>query len=106
MAKSRIKVPKSARKGEVVQIKTLISHRMESGQRKDKEGKLVPRWIINQLVCTYNGEEVFRADLHPAVAANPFVSFHTVATESGTLEFTWRDDDGTVYTNSATIEVR
>lgn len=104
--KPRLSVPKTAKKGEVITIKTLITHKMESGQRKDKKtGKKIPRRIINKFVATYNGEEVFRADWHPAISANPYMAFNTVATESGTLEFQWIDDDGTVYKKSAKITV-
>lgn len=102
----RVRVPKKASKGDVIEIKTLISHPMESGQRKDrKTGERIPRKIINKFVCTYNGEEVFRADLHPAISANPYMAFFVKAEESGDIEFTWTDDDGSVYGTKATIEV-
>ncbi len=103
--KPRVKVPKTAKKGDVIQIKTLIAHKMESGQRKDKKGAVIPRRIINKFEAKYNGEVVFSADWHPAISANPYLAFHTVATESGTLEFTWTDDDGSVYTKTAKITV-
>ncbi len=103
--KPRVKVPKTAKKGDVIQIKTLIAHKMESGQRKDKKGAVIPRQIINKFEAKYNGELVFSADWHPAISANPYLAFHTVATESGTLEFIWTDDDGSVYTKTAKITV-
>ncbi len=103
--KPRVKVPKTAKKGDVIQIKTLIAHKMESGQRKDKKGAVIPRQIINKFEAKYNGEVVFSADWHPAISANPYMAFHTVATESGTLEFAWTDDDGSVYTKTAKITV-
>ncbi len=103
--KPRVKVPKTAKKGDVIQIKTLIAHKMESGQRKDKKGAVIPRKIINKFEAKYNGEVVFSADWHPAISANPYMAFHTVATESGTLEFAWTDDDGSVYTKTAKITV-
>lgn len=103
--KPRVKVPKTAKKGDVIEIKTLIAHKMESGQRKDKKGAVIPRQIINKFEAKYNGEVVFSADWHPAISANPYMAFHTVATESGTLEFTWTDDDGSVYTKTAKITV-
>lgn len=103
--KPRIKVPKKAKKGEVIEIKTLITHKMESGQRKDKDGNRIPRQIINRFECKYNGEVVFSSDWHGAISANPYMSFHTVATESGTLEFTWVDDNGSVYSKTAKITV-
>ena len=105
-AKPRVKVPKSASKGEVIQVKTLISHKMESGQRKDsKTGEMIPRQIINKFVATFNGKEVFSADWHPAISANPFLSFFMKAQESGTFEFSWTDDDGSVYSTSADLTV-
>lgn len=104
-AKPRVKVPKSAAKGEIIEIKTLISHKMETGLRKDKQGKIIPRQIINKFVCTLNGKEVFSADWYPAVSANPYLAFHLRATESGTLDFTWVDDDGSKYTKSANLKV-
>ncbi len=105
--KPRVKVPKTATEGEIIEIKTLISHQMESGQRKDKKtGEKIPRKIINKFTCTYNGVEVFSADWHPAISTNPYMAFNTVATESGTLEFTWVDDDGSVYTKTAKLTVQ
>lgn len=100
-----VSMPKSARRGEVIEIRTLASHVMETGFRRTQLGELVPRDIITQFVCTYNGVEVFRAELHPAVAANPLISFTTVATESGTLEFKWLGDNGYSATESAQLSV-
>ncbi len=105
MARTLINVPAKAKRGEVITIKTLISHEMETGYRHDNVGKVVPRDIITQFVCTYNGEEIFRAELFPAIAANPFISFSTVATESGTITFKWTGDNGFSATESATITV-
>ncbi len=105
MARALINVPKTAKRGEIVEIKALISHPMETGFRPDSEGRLIPRHIIHSFVCTYNGEEIFRADFHPAISANPFLTFTTVATESGTLEFRWTDDSGKVYAEKAGIDV-
>jgi sulfur-oxidizing protein SoxZ len=105
MAEPRIRVPRHAKQGEVIEIKTLLSHPMETGYRRDVQGQLMPRHIIHTFVCTYNGEEVFRADWHPAVAAHPYLAFYTVATASGRLDFTWIDDHGTVYTATADITV-
>ena len=104
--KPRVRAPKKASKGEVIEIKTLISHPMESGQRKDrKTGELIPRKIINKFVCTYNGDEVFSADFHPAISANPYMSFFIRAEDSGELEFTWIDDDGSVYKKKSKLQV-
>jgi len=100
-----IHVPASARRGEVIQIKTLISHVMETGYRRTSLGVVIPRDILRRFVCTYNGEEVFRAELHAAIAANPYFAFNTVATESGTIVFTWSGDNGFSATESVTIKV-
>ena len=100
-----INVPPRAKRGEIIEIKTLVSHVMETGYRRTQLGAPIPRDIVRQFVCTYNGVEVFRADLHPAIAANPFVAFSTVAVESGTLTFQWTGDNGFSVTESARIVV-
>ena len=100
-----INVPAKARRGEIIEIKSLIAHPMETGFRVGLNGALIPRDIITNLVCTYNGEEIFRADFSPAIAANPFVSFFTVATATGTIEFSWTGDSGFSATESAPITV-
>jgi sulfur-oxidizing protein SoxZ len=102
MARALINVPAKAGRGAVIEIKTLISHVMETGFRVTNTGEPVPRDIITAFVATYNGEEIFRAELSPAIAANPFLTFHTVATESGTIELKWTGDNG----YSATEQVR
>ena len=105
MARALINVPAKAKRGEIIAIKTLISHVMESGFRHNSLGVTVPRDIITNFTCTYNGEEIFRAALYPAIAANPFITFHTVATESGTITFTWTGDNGFSATESVNITV-
>ena len=104
-AKPRVRVPKKAAKGDIVEIKTLISHKMETGQRKDKKGNKIPRQIINKFECTFNGSPVFSADWHPSVSANPYMAFFAKVEQSGTFDFKWTDDDGSVYTKSAKIAV-
>ena len=101
----RLRVPTAAKKGEIVQIKTLASHPMETGFRKDEAGKIVPREIIKTFVCEFNGKEVFRTDLEPAIAANPYFEFTVKVEESGTFTCAWTDDNGTVTTASAKITV-
>jgi sulfur-oxidizing protein SoxZ len=105
MARTLINVPPKAKRGDIVEIKTLISHEMETGYRPDNVGRPVPRDIITLFVATYNGEEIFRADFHPAIAANPFISFFTVATETGKIEFKWTGDNGFAASESASITV-
>jgi sulfur-oxidizing protein SoxZ len=103
--KPRLRVPSEAKKGDVIQIKTLMSHPMETGFRKDDAGKPIPRKIINTFVCTFNGAPVMTADLEPAIAANPYFEFTVKVTESGTFAFAWKDDDGTVTTAEQGITV-
>jgi len=103
--KPRIKLPKEAKKGEVIEIKTLIAHVMETGLRKDQEGKIIPRKIINKFTAEFNGKPVFSATLEPAIAANPYMQFFTKVEESGTFKFTWTDDDGSVTTAEEKITV-
>src|ERR671920_2063935 len=105
MARALINVPATARRGDIIEIKALVSHPMETGYRTGPDGVLVPRDIIQRFVCTYNGEEVFSADLFPAIAANPFILFTTVATESGTIAFSWTDGKGETQTESVAITV-
>ena len=103
--KPRVKVPKKAKAGEVITIKTLINHKMESGFRKDKKGELIPRKIINKFTAEFNGKKVFAADVAPAVSANPYFQFKVKVPESGTFKFTWVDDDGSTYTSEKKITV-
>jgi sulfur-oxidizing protein SoxZ len=101
----RVRVPASAKKGEMIEIKTLISHEMESGQRKDAAGKTIPRKIINKVTVAFNDKLVFEADWHPAISANPYQSFFYKANESGEFTFTWKDDDGSDYVSKNKLTV-
>jgi sulfur-oxidizing protein SoxZ len=105
MVRVLINVPKQVKRDEAFDVKLLISHPMESGQRRDQMGQAIPRDIINSFVCSYNGEEVLRADLFPAIAANPFLAFQVVAAESGTLVMTFTDDHGVVQTENVSVTV-
>jgi len=105
MARVLINLPARARRGEIIEIKTLIAHPMETGYRLGPTGAAIPRDIINRFLCTYNGEEVFRTDLFPAIAANPFIAFFTVAAESGEIVFSWTDDHGETQTEVRQITV-
>ncbi len=105
MARPLINVPAKVKHGQIFEIKTLISHVMEPGYRFTTNGARIPRDIITSFSCSYNDVEIFRADLPPAVAANPFITFFTVATESGTLEFKWTGDNGFTETATATVTV-
>lgn len=105
MTRVLINVPAKAKRGAIIEIKTLISHPMESGFRVGTNGALIPRDIITLFTCTYNGAEIFHAELSPAIAANPFIAFFTTATESGTLAFEWTGDNGFSASETATIKV-
>ena len=105
MARAVVTLPAQAKRGEIVEIKTLAQHPMETGFRRTQTGELIPRDIIRRFTCTYNGVEVYRADLHPAIAANPLIAFTTIATESGTLTFQWVGDNGYTVTEIAPIRV-
>ncbi|MFK7860354.1 MAG: thiosulfate oxidation carrier complex protein SoxZ [Granulosicoccus sp.] len=105
MAKPRVKVPKSAAAGDIITIKTLMSHKMESGQRKDGGGNPIPRKIINSFKCEFNGNPVFSCDIDPAISANPYFEFSARVAEAGTFTFTWVDDDGTVIETEKAIEL-
>jgi sulfur-oxidizing protein SoxZ len=105
MTSALINVPSRAKRGDVIEIKTLMSHIMETGYRHTVTGEVVPRDIITSFSCRYNGVEVFRAGLFPAIAANPFITFFTVATESGKFDFEWIGDNGFAETAAASIIV-
>ncbi len=105
MADAVVNVPATAKRGEIVEITALVRHAMETGFRRTQLGELIPRDIIRQFVCTYNGVEIMRAEFHPAIAANPLFAFTMVATESGKIAFRWTGDKGLVVTESAAITV-
>jgi sulfur-oxidizing protein SoxZ len=101
----RVRLPATAKPGELIEIKTLISHEMESGQRRDASGKAIPRKIINKFKAEFNGKTVFEADWHPAISANPYQAFFYKAAETGEFTFTWKDDDGSDYVSKQKLTV-
>ncbi|ARQ01720.1 thiosulfate oxidation carrier complex protein SoxZ [Pseudorhodoplanes sinuspersici] len=104
--KPRIKLDKKeAKQGDIVEVKALVSHVMETGQRKSADGNVIPRKILNKFTCTVNGKEVFSADFEPAVSANPYIQFKFKATESGPVVLTWIDDDGSKIVGEDSIKV-
>ena len=105
MARTLIQVPSSAHRGEVVEVRTLIAHVMETGYRAGSDGRTLPRDILRRFVCRFNGDVVFSAELYPAIAANPYFAFPLRATSSGTLSFTWEGDNGFAQTESTTLTV-
>ena len=104
--KPKIRIPKSVKSGELFEVKTIITHNMETGLRKDKAtGVPIARDIINAMRVEYGGREVLRAVWHAAVSANPYASFFIVAEKSGPMVFTWTDDSGQSYTKEVAINV-
>jgi sulfur-oxidizing protein SoxZ len=102
---ARIQLPSAAKRGEAIEVRIAIQHPMETGFRYDDTGKPIPKNVINTLVCRYNGEEIFRAELGSGIAANPYLQFYTVARESGEIEFSWEDDSGAKGAERAAIAV-
>ena len=102
---ARVQLPSQAKRGEVIQVRIAIQHRMETGFRFDNFGKAIPKNVINDLVCRYNGVEVFRAEMGSGIAANPYLQFHTVAEASGELIFDWVDDAGNRGSERARLTV-
>jgi sulfur-oxidizing protein SoxZ len=105
MATALVNIPASAAPGEIVEIKILISHPMETGFRPGMDGALIPRDIIRSLRCDYLGATVFEAELHPAVAANPFFVFHLRAEATGEVVLVWVDEKGAEFRQSAQLTV-
>lgn len=104
-SRTSITMPTEAKKGSIIEIRAIVQHDMETGFRYDESGKLIARDIIRHFMCTYNGVEVFRADLYPGVGANPLIIFTTIATETGTLYFKWTGDDGYEALNQTHLQV-
>jgi sulfur-oxidizing protein SoxZ len=105
MARTLINAPKTAKRGEVIEIRATIGHPMETGFRPDENGKILPRNILKKFSCRYNDELVFSAEMFSAVSANPYLAFHTLATESGTLALTWEGDNGFSQTETISLSV-
>ena len=105
MARTLIQVPERAARGQVIELRVLIAHPMETGYRPGADGRVLPRDILRRFACRYNGETVFTAEFYPAVSVNPYLAFHTVATESGTLEFEWQGDNGFAQVERRTLQV-
>ena len=105
MNKPRIKLPDSAKAGDIIDIKTVVTHVMETGNRKDAEGKTIPRNIINLFVAKFAGTEVFRAEFGSGISANPYLSFSMRVPGPGQFEFAWTGDEGEVITETASLNV-
>ena len=104
-SKPRVKVPKKVARGDIIQVKSLLSHPMESGHRQGADGGLVPRQIIHKFTCKVNGVDAFSMDLEPAVSSNPYISFMLKIEEDSELSFEWHDDNGDIYTKTSNVKV-
>ena len=100
-----LNLPRTARRGEVIEVRATIAHAMETGYRADSEGRIQPRDIVRRVECRYDGETVFVAELHPAIAANPYVAFPLLATRSGAVSVSWSGDNGLQHTETANLDV-
>lgn len=105
MATAMLYLPKAIRTGDIITLKAILSHPMETGYRRDSHGAVIPRDVVRRLSCTYDGEEIFAMTLFPAISANPFVAFTTIATRSGPVTFTWEGDKGFRHSETAILTV-
>jgi sulfur-oxidizing protein SoxZ len=105
MTQPRIRLPAQAKVGDVIEIKTLIQHVMETGQRKDSDGKPIPRFIINAFSASFAGAEVFKAELSPGISANPYIAFFMRVPGPGEFELTWIDDSGAKISEKVKLNV-
>ena len=105
MALARVQIPSSAKRGEIIEVRIAIQHKMETGFRYDNLGRAIPKNVINSVVARYNGVEIFRAELGSGIAANPYLQFYTIAEASGEFEFAWVDDAGERGSERAPITV-
>lgn len=101
----RIAMPDKAAAGEIVTVRTLISHPMESGLRLGANNLFIPLRIIERFTCRVDGEEAFRVKLEPAISTNPYFEFKLLAEKSAAVEFEWLDTNGQLYGQSRYIAV-
>lgn len=104
-SRPRVRLPERAKAGDVIEVKTLISHVMETGQRREADGKVIPRFIINSFIAKYAGAEVFRAEIQPGISANPYIAFFMKVPGPGEFEFTWTDDNGVKVVDKQKLNV-
>jgi sulfur-oxidizing protein SoxZ len=94
MSLARVQWPDKINAGDVVKIRVLIQHPMDTGYLQDFTGKLVPRTVIRMLTCTLGGQEVFRVEPSSGISANPFFEFYVRATATAEFKMEWIDDKG------------
>jgi sulfur-oxidizing protein SoxZ len=98
-------VPKTVRRGDIIEVRATVAHAMETGYRRDGDGRMLARDIVRRIECRYDGELVFAVDCHPAMAANPYIAFPLLVTAGGTLQIGWRGDNGFAHDESVAISV-
>jgi sulfur-oxidizing protein SoxZ len=109
MASAIINMKRNATAGEVLLIKALVAHPMETGLRPGADGKVLPTDLIRTFTCTFETVDrkstVFSANLYAAIAANPYISFYFKASKSGKLTFTWIGDNGFNQSENVSLTV-
>ena len=105
MAHMRLKVPKTAKRGEIIELKVLIQHPMESGYRRNSQGEAIPRNILNLFECFYGQDIIMSGELGPGIAANPILTFHARATETAIIRFRWTEQTGKEFEETAQLNV-
>ncbi len=105
MLLGRLQVPPTVRRGEPFEIRVLVQHPMETGFRRDMNGREIPVHIVDRVVCTYGGREIFRAELGTGISANPYLAFYAIADASGEVVVEFSDDRGEKGRVSATLSV-
>jgi sulfur-oxidizing protein SoxZ len=102
---ARIQVPREVRRGDLIEVRIIIQHPMETGFRYDALGRQTPRNVIYSFECRYGGAEIFRAAMGAGIAANPYLRFFTRAGESGDIECRWVDQENVSGFVSARVTV-
>ncbi len=102
---ARVRLPQQARSGEVVEIRTLVSHPMETGFRVDSFGRRIPRRILTRFSCRYAERLIIDMELRPGISANPYLAFRFVADRSGEIELRWQGDQGEELVERGHLEV-
>lgn len=101
----RIKIPSQIHAGAIIEIRTLATHVMETGNRKDGAGNIIPRDIVHSFTARFDDDEVFSADLNSGISPNPYIAFFMKVPKSGTLTLTWQDDSGVTTVETLAINV-
>ena len=101
----RLRLPAQVKAGDIIEIRTLITHVMETGQRRNPEGQEIPRDIIKRFEARFEGELVFAMDLAPAISANPYIAFPFRVERAGRFEMVWTNDAGETRRANAELKL-